>query len=146
MSESEPDEKKLLENVLGLDEYRRQGVPTDFRIPKKLRLHSTGRRCGKCGHEAEEGHEDAHGVWHYRCTYCVEHADPKGPDPCPRCQCTAHQGFSNIREGTTPPFKPQIENYRCLNCGFEWTTPEFEKYILSRVVVSVTSKSPFFQK
>ena len=145
------DERKIYAKVMGIEEARKQHIPmpSSIKIPKGSRLSSSGGHCGKCGHETMEGHEDGHGIWHYKCTYCIEHADPKNPDPCPRCKCTAHEEFSIVKsfgfhkKTITNPFKPEIEEYRCLNCGFEWTAPEFEKYMLVKVVRSVLPSSAF---
>ncbi len=135
------DERKLYPKVMGIDEARKANVPTIARIPKSARLSSSGGRCNVCGHETMEGREDAHGIWHYRCTYCVAHQKPD-PNPCPRCRCTAHDRFGEAREHESP-FRPEITSFRCLNCGFEWFTPEYEKYLLTRIVKSVLPKSEF---
>jgi hypothetical protein len=114
-----------------------------------------GGYCGNCGQNTQVGTEDRHGMWHYRCPYCITHQDPKGPNPCPRCGCTAHENIccvipvdSNFdrrmkEEFAVNPFKPDITFFRCLNCSFEWTTPEYEKYLLTKAVKSVLSTSEF---
>jgi len=115
-----------------------------------------GTHCGNCGKETLVGKPDKHGIWHYRCPYCVEHQDPKGPDPCPRCGCTAHEQICGsvpfnftqrqIDELINNPFKPDVIEFACLNCSFRWGTPEFEKYLLTKVVKSVLPTNEFSEK
>lgn len=137
----------MYSKVMGIDEARKEKVPSIVKIPKSARLSSSGGRCNTCGHETVEGHEDGHGVWHYRCTYCITHQKPS-PDPCPRCRCNAHDRIGEMTEISEiskqiSPFKPEIIMFRCLNCGFEWNTPEYEKYLLMKVVRSVLPTNKF---
>lgn len=148
------DEGKLYAKVMGIEEARKEMVPSIAKIPKRARLSSSGGRCNVCGHETVEGHEDGHGIWYYRCTYCVANQKPS-PDPCPRCRCTAHDRIAysisvdsdftaKKREADAiNPFKPDVTSFRCLNCGFEWNTPEYEKYLLTKVIRSVLPTSEF---
>ena len=154
------DERKLYPKVMGIDEARKANLPMppSVKIPKRARLSSSGGRCNVCAHETVEGHEDGHGIWHYRCTFCVANQKPS-PDPCPRCRCTAHDRIGlvipvdsdfntkmNEACASTNPFKPEVTAFRCLNCGFEWNTPEWEKYLLTRVIKSILPKSEFAEK
>jgi NAD-dependent SIR2 family protein deacetylase len=111
---------------------------------KKKRGRSKGSRCGCCGQNTQEGTEDRHGMWHYRCPYCVTHQNPKDKDPCPRCRCTAHERIGGSLENN--PFKPDVVFYRCLNCSLEWNTKEYEIYLLTKVVKSVLPTSEFAKK
>lgn len=123
-------EKRLFEKVM--------------KVTKKKRGHSKGGFCGNCMQHNHVGTEDRHGMWHYRCPYCVAHQDPKGENPCPRCGCTAHDricaiipidsNFDKRLEDELNPFKPDVTIFRCLNCSFEWYTPEFEKYLLQKCI------------
>lgn len=135
------DERKLYPKIMGIEEERKKKVRTIAKIPKCLRLSTSGGRCGNCGHETMEGHEDGHGIWHYRCIYCVTHQKPSS-DPCPRCRCTAHERFGEPDEKVSP-FKPKLTAFRCLQCGYMWNTPEYEKYLLVKAVRSVSSTSEF---
>jgi len=122
---------------------------------KKKRGRSKGGFCGNCMQNNLKGTEDRHGMWHYRCQYCVEHQNPKGPNPCPRCECTEHERICGIipadshfgerleAECRNNPFKPDVILFRCLNCSFEWNTPEFEKYLLTKAVKYVLPTSAF---
>ena len=143
------DERELYPKVMRIEEARKQCIPMPegVKIPKSARKSSSGGRCNNCGRETMEGHEDAHGMWHYRCPYCVAHQKPS-PDPCPRCRCTVHDRISEMSglEMSSNPFKPDVIGFRCLNCSFEWFTSEYEKYLLTRVVKSVLPKSGFAEK
>jgi hypothetical protein len=139
------DESKLYPKVMGIEEARKAHIPMPptVKIPKGARLNSSGGLCTYCGNETLEGHEDGHGMWHYRCTYCIAHQKPS-PDPCPRCRCTAHDRISETSESKrNSPFQPDIMAFKCLNCGFIWNTPEYEKYLLTKVVRSVLPTSDF---
>lgn len=139
------DESKLYPKVMGIEEERKRNVRTIAKIPKCLRLSTSGRRCGNCGHETLEGHEDGHGVWHYKCMYCITHQKPS-PDPCPRCRCTAHERLGEPDDEKRSPFKPEIIAFRCLRCEYVWNTPEYEKYLLVKAIRSVSSISEFSEK
>jgi hypothetical protein len=142
------DEHKLYSKVMGIEEARKEHVPMppSVKIPKNARLNSSGGRCNRCGHETMEGHEDGHGMWHYRCTYCVAH-QKSSPNPCPRCRCTVHDRICETSESERKsPFQPDIMAFSCLNCGFVWNTPEYEKYLLTRVVKSVLPTSEFVDR
>lgn len=141
------DESKLYSKIMGIEEARKAHIPMPptVKIPKGARLNSSGGLCIMCEHETLEGHEDGHGMWHYRCTYCVTHQKPS-PDPCPRCRCTAHDRICETSEfKRRSPFQPDIIAFACLNCGFVWNTPEYEKYLLTKVVESVLPASKFFE-
>lgn len=153
-------EKRLYDKVVEttrIEEARRLGIPSPVKIPKKKRKSSSGGFCGQCMQHNLVGTEDRHGMWHYRCPYCISHSNPKGPDPCPRCGCTAHERIcgkipidshfgerlKSEMETIFNPFRPDVILFRCLNCSFEWDTPEFEKYLLIKTVRSVLSNSEF---
>lgn len=106
-----------------------------------------GLLCGICGNDTYEGKPDGKGIWHYRCQYCVDHADPNGPNPCPECGCTAHENICGIipyEKDTAKaftemehPLRPDIMMFRCLNCSYEWYNPEYEKYLLGKNILSM---------
>jgi hypothetical protein len=111
-----------------------------------------GTRCGNCGQDTLEGKPDEKtGMWKYRCQYCVDHEDPNAPNPCPECGCTAHEnicysgpqtaeGFKGAEKAINNPVRPDVERFRCLNCAYEWYTPEYEQYLYTRVMVEVIKK------
>lgn len=138
------DEAKQYLKATGIDQARKDTMPMPegVIIPKRLRQHREGFRCGKCGKEVAVGYEDGHGMWHYRCPECVKNQDPNGPNPCPRCKCTAHEDIV-IEKTENNPFAPNVSMLRCLNCGFDYPAVEYERYLLTRTVRSVTDKSPF---
>ena len=150
------DERKLYRRAIGIEEARRLMVPSEAKIPKSSRRSSSGGHCGNCGQDTMEGHEDGHGMWHYRCPYCVSRQTPD-PNPCPRCRCTAHETIccvipvdsrfgKRLGEFSSNPFKPDITIFKCLNCGLEWNTPEYEKYLLTKAVRLVSQESEFAEK
>lgn len=138
-------EEKLYLKAMGIEQARKDTIPMPegVKIPKRMRRTSEGGRCGVCRNDTIEGREDGHGMWHYRCTYCVAHQQPS-PDPCPRCRCTAHDKIcEKCESGLKNPFKPDAVIFRCLNCSFEWITSEYEKYLLTRVVRDILPTSKF---
>lgn len=157
MTDKNDSEIRLYQKVMGIEEARKLQIPmpNGIKIPKSARNSSSGRRCDNCGKDTLEGHEDAHGMWHYRCSYCVEHQDPT-KEPCPRCGCTAHEGIAgsvpiNFTENQVNklihnPFRPDVILFRCLNCSFEWDTPEFEKWLLTKAIKYVLPTSAFAEK
>lgn len=150
-------EKRIFEKVTGIEKARKdtKPMPEGVKIPKCMRRTSEGGRCGVCGNNTLEGREDGHGVWHYRCPYCIAHQQPS-PDPCPRCRCTAHEDIAgsvppNYAENqmdkiTHNPFRPAVEYYLCLRCGFKWNTPEYEKYLLTKAVEYILPTSEFSEE
>jgi hypothetical protein len=150
------NEEELYVKVMGIEEARKANLPmpNGIKIPKSARLSSSSGYCNICGQNTVEGHEDGHGIWHYKCTYCVTHQKPD-PNPCPRCRCTVHSDIvsmsfvSSLKEGLKTmtelgnPFKPIATIFRCVNCDFEWYTPEYEKYLLTKVVRSILPTSEF---
>lgn len=141
------DEHKLYCKVMGIEEARKLHVPmpNGIKIPKNARLSSSGGFCGNCGQHTLEGHEDGNGMWHYRCPYCIQYQDPND-ESCPRCECKAHQNLCGNIDSLNNPFKPIIEECQCLNCGYKWVTQEFVKYLLTKVVKSVSPTSGFAKK
>jgi ribosomal protein L37AE/L43A len=104
--------------------------------------------CGNCGQDTLEGKPDKDGIWHYRCQYCVDHADPNASNPCPKCGCTAHEnicgiwndneeGHEKCKEDITNTLRPDITMFQCLNCGYKWETPEYEQYLFNRNIKSI---------
>jgi len=141
------DESRLYTKAMGIEKARKlhEPMPNNIKIPKRSRLSSSGGRCYACDQNTLEGHEDSHGIWHYRCQYCVDHQKPD-PNPCPRCRCTAHsETYRNDLFDSKNPFKPDVEYFECCNCEFKWITPEFEKFLLTKAVVSVTDNSSFLE-
>lgn len=140
------------------DESERRLYQKVTGVTKKKRGHSKGGFCGQCMQYNLVGTEDRHGYWHYRCPHCVSRQNPKDPNPCPRCGCTAHETicdiipvdshFSERLKNTRiiNPFKPDVTIFRCLNCSFEWTAPEYEKYLLVKAIISVLPTSEFSEK
>ena len=143
LNKDEKSEIRFYKKIMGIEEARKHflPMPPSVKIPKSSRLHSSNGRCNVCGHEALEGREDGHGIWHYKCIYCVTHQKPD-PNPCPRCRCTSHEKLCNTSEMKNP-FEPDVILFRCLNCGFEWNTPEFETYLLTKAVKSILPTSEF---
>jgi hypothetical protein len=150
------DEVKMYSKVLGIDEYRSKNepMPNGIKIPKKARRSSTGGHCTDCGTDSVVGHEDGHGIWHYSCTHCIKNQNPNDV-PCPRCGCKAHESIcgtlsslssSKYSEITSNPFRPEFEMFYCKRCGQKWTNPEYERYLLTKVVRSITEKNGFSKK
>jgi hypothetical protein len=150
-----PSEEELYSKVLGIDDYRKNGepMPNGVKIPKRARRSSTGGHCRDCGKDTVEGHEDGHGMWHYTCTNCVK-SQNQNDVPCPRCSCKAHENICGTisslsspkyDEITSNPFRPETQTFRCKRCSFEWMNPEYERYLLTKVVLSVTKKSEFYK-
>jgi len=141
---SEDDEEKQYLKATGIAQARKdtKPMPDGVTIPKRYRQHREGFKCGKCGKEVAVGQEDGHGIWHYRCPECVKNQDPNGPDPCPRCKCTAHESFA-LEKTENNPFAPATGMLRCMNCGFEYASAEYEHYLLTKSVRSITDKSSF---
>ena len=120
-------------------------------IEKIPELQGSIIRCTNCGQETLEGKPDEKGEWHYRCQYCTEHADLNAPDPCPKCTCTAHENIIGIipySKDTTKAFqeikhptRPEVAMFRCLNCSYEWYSPEYEKFLFSKNVVAVIKET-----
>jgi len=98
--------------------------------------------CMMCFNQLESK-VDEKGIWHYRCSYCVEHQDKTSLIKCPICECTAHEeicltvSFSDelkLKRWVDSVNRPTIEKYRCLNCEHEWYTKEFEEYLFKKSV------------
>lgn len=149
------DEKDLYAKVMGIEDYRKQNLPmpNGIKIPKRARRSSSGGHCRDCGHDTLVGHEDGHGMWHYTCTYCVTHQNQNNV-PCPRCGCKAHERIGGtvsslsekkVDEITSNPFRPEVMTFRCLRCSQEWFNPEYEQYLLTKVVKSVSNSSPLYK-
>jgi hypothetical protein len=133
-------EEELYLKAMGIEQARKDTMPTIAKIPKRLRRSSSGGRCERCRQETLEGHEDGHGMWHYRCQYCVDH-QKSDPNPCPRCHCTSHTSIPT--QECDNPFAPSIAVFRCLNCTYEWFSDEYQRFLLGKAVKSVLPKSQF---
>lgn len=107
-----------------------------------------GLHCFNCGENAREEILKENGMYYYRCQHCIDTADPNEPEPCPKCGCKAHERIGNSGEVTEKglaklhrdinnPFRPEIESYTCLNCGHNYYTKEFQKYLASKVIKEV---------
>lgn len=138
------DEAKQYFRIMGIEQARDNDMPMPegVTIPRRFRERREGCRCGKCNKEVAVGYEDGHGMWHYRCPECVKNQDPNGSNPCPRCKCTAHENIATDKTDNNP-FAPDVAMLRCLNCCLEYPAVEYERYLLTRTVRSVTDKSPF---
>jgi hypothetical protein len=100
--------------------------------------------CGNCMQNTLEGKLDEKGVFNYRCQYCVDHQIPNAPNPCPKCGCTSHEntcisvddtneGMQQLDRWVKNPIRPDVEKYMCLNCSYEWYTPDFEEYLFAKL-------------
>ena len=107
------------------------------------KLVKSGLHCFNCGVNAREEWIREDGMYYYRCQHCIDTADPEEPEPCPKCGCKAHEkignsgpftgeGLAKLHRDINNPFRPEIESYKCLNCGHKYYTKEFEKYLVSK--------------
>jgi NAD-dependent SIR2 family protein deacetylase len=104
-------------------------------------------KCVDCGNE--EVVEVRDGLYYYKCPVCVKYMNEqqhKPDDPrCPKCGSYAYTEvivsgeFTNegLAQGMKAfdlwPVRPS-EKFICKGCGESWINPEFEKYLLQRVV------------
>jgi len=97
-----------------------------------------------CGKDTFEEWIKEDGMYYYRCQNCIDIANPNELEPCPKCGCKAHErignsgeltekGLAKLHNDINNPFRPEIESYTCLNCGYNYYTKEYEKYLASKV-------------
>lgn len=109
------------------------------------KLIKTGFTCCFCRRNTAEEWIREDNMYYYRCPECIKEADPNDPNPCPKCGCKAHtpicnvveytdEGMEELRREVNNPFRPEIEQFECLNCGHRWYIPEFEEYLIKKVI------------
>lgn len=101
--------------------------------------------CFNCGTDNREEVLKENGMYYYRCPNCIYIADPNEPEPCPKCGCKAHEricnsgeltdeGLAKLHKDINNPFRPEIESYTCLNCGYNYYTKAYVKFLATKAI------------